>query len=164
MRRIQGTFWTLTTAWLLIWVTGCQEVDPADRTDIAQDSNVNVAANVNENSLVADDSLNTGLKHPEQVELQNASNFEIKKEAASGTKEGEANFDEATLSLGATAYQQGMCAKCHDERGAGTPRGPDLTDTVWEHGDGSLESIRNVLITGGVSPSQNYVTRIDGTR
>jgi mono/diheme cytochrome c family protein len=41
-----------------------------------------------------------------------------------------------------------MCAKCHGEVGEGSDRGPDLTDDQWQHGDGSVEAITEVLKHG----------------
>lgn len=57
-------------------------------------------------------------------------------------------LDDATLAAGVKAYKQGMCSKCHGEHGSGSERGPDLTDSEWGHGDGSLESIKGILISG----------------
>lgn len=49
---------------------------------------------------------------------------------------------------GVSAYATGFCAKCHGEDGTGSERGPDLTDDVWDHCDGSVAGIRQVLVTG----------------
>jgi mono/diheme cytochrome c family protein len=53
-----------------------------------------------------------------------------------------------TLKAGKAAYVQGMCAKCHGEDGRGGARAPDLTDDEWLHADGSIESIRALLVSG----------------
>jgi mono/diheme cytochrome c family protein len=60
---------------------------------------------------------------------------------------------EATLELGAKAYQTGMCWKCHRGNGKGGQRGPDLTDNEWLHCDGSIDGILEVL-RSGVSRNQ----------
>ena len=49
---------------------------------------------------------------------------------------------------GVEAYRVGQCATCHLNNGRGSPRGPDLTDGEWLHGDRSLESIRRILVSG----------------
>jgi mono/diheme cytochrome c family protein len=54
----------------------------------------------------------------------------------------------AAIARGAEVYETGMCAKCHDRDGRGGEKGPDLTDREWLHCDGSVEGIRNVLVTG----------------
>ena len=41
-----------------------------------------------------------------------------------------------------------MCVKCHGATGVGSARAPDLTDSEWIHCDGSVEGIREVLVTG----------------
>ena len=68
----------------------------------------------------------------------------------------------------------GFCAKCHGAKGKGTARGPDLTDDHWDHCDGTLEGIRQVLISGvpkeklvdtsrqfGMNPATNLVSETD---
>jgi mono/diheme cytochrome c family protein len=57
-------------------------------------------------------------------------------------------IDAATLALGKTAYAQGSCIMCHGADGGGARFGPDLTDDAWDHGDGSVASIRQLLVDG----------------
>lgn len=52
------------------------------------------------------------------------------------------------LEIGREAYGAGQCSMCHGPQGKGGGLGPDLTDGVWTHGDGSVEMIRQVLIEG----------------
>jgi glucose/arabinose dehydrogenase/mono/diheme cytochrome c family protein len=47
------------------------------------------------------------------------------------------------------------CTGCHGPTGAGTPLGPDLTDTKWLWSDGSLAGITQT-ITSGVSQPKEY--------
>jgi glucose/arabinose dehydrogenase/mono/diheme cytochrome c family protein len=47
------------------------------------------------------------------------------------------------------------CTGCHGPTGAGTPLGPDLTDTKWLWSDGSLAGIAQT-ITSGVSQPKEY--------
>lgn len=54
----------------------------------------------------------------------------------------------AAIARGLTAYGVGQCSKCHSSGGRGGQRGPDLTDNEWLHGNGSIEAIRKVLISG----------------
>ncbi len=55
---------------------------------------------------------------------------------------------EETLALGAGAYRQAMCFKCHGDDGRGTARGPDLTDSEWLHTNGSVAGIETVMRQG----------------
>jgi glucose/arabinose dehydrogenase/mono/diheme cytochrome c family protein len=47
------------------------------------------------------------------------------------------------------------CGGCHGADGAGTPVGPDLTSGTWLWGDGSLESIRKVIVEGVPNPKKH---------
>jgi glucose/arabinose dehydrogenase/mono/diheme cytochrome c family protein len=47
------------------------------------------------------------------------------------------------------------CTGCHGSNGAGTPLGPDLTDTKWLWSDGSYAGIAKT-ITAGVSEPKEY--------
>jgi glucose/arabinose dehydrogenase/mono/diheme cytochrome c family protein len=47
------------------------------------------------------------------------------------------------------------CTGCHGPTGAGTPLGPDLTDTKWLWSDGSFDGIAKT-ITSGVSQPKEY--------
>lgn len=40
------------------------------------------------------------------------------------------------------------CSFCHKSGGRGGPNGPDLTDNVWQHCDGSVEGIKKVILSG----------------
>lgn len=56
---------------------------------------------------------------------------------------------------GKTIYEgKGNCATCHGPQGTGTRMGPDLTDAVWLHGDGSLRAIEAVVRTGVPEPAE----------
>ena len=55
---------------------------------------------------------------------------------------------QADIERGGVAFVEGKCFKCHGDDGRGTPRGPDLTDSRWEHCDGSVEGILVVLERG----------------
>jgi mono/diheme cytochrome c family protein len=81
------------------------------------------------------------------------------------------------LAAGAAAFQTGMCFKCHGDDGSGTPRGPNLTDDVWDHCDGSTEGILAVLERGvpkhelkdpsrpfGMNPASNLIPDPDTRR
>ena len=46
------------------------------------------------------------------------------------------------------------CTGCHGPNGAGTPLGPDLTDTKWLWSDGSLAGIANTITTGVSQPKE----------
>jgi len=54
----------------------------------------------------------------------------------------------AAVTRGTEAYRVGQCATCHQNSGRGGPRGPNLTDGEWLHGNRNLESIRRVLVSG----------------
>jgi mono/diheme cytochrome c family protein len=60
----------------------------------------------------------------------------------------------ATLLLGEKIFKgvaaHGLCFTCHGANAKGIPGlGPDLTDTVWLHGDGSVAFIK-ALVKAGV--------------
>ncbi len=48
----------------------------------------------------------------------------------------------------------GTCSGCHGVNGKGSPLGPDLTRGKWLWGDGSLESIRNIILKGVTQPKE----------
>ncbi|HEX9887398.1 MAG TPA: c-type cytochrome [Longimicrobiales bacterium] len=52
------------------------------------------------------------------------------------------------LEEGATLYAEGTCGRCHGDDGAGTARGPNLTDTEWVQSDGGLAGIRRTIFWG----------------
>lgn len=56
----------------------------------------------------------------------------------------------ATIEEGRTLYVgTGLCAACHGPTGGGIPNlGADLSDDEWLHGDGSIESIVERIMTG----------------
>lgn len=54
----------------------------------------------------------------------------------------------AAITRGAEAYRVGECGRCHQANGRGGQGGPSLTDDQWLHGDGSMESIRKILVSG----------------
>ena len=55
---------------------------------------------------------------------------------------------QASIANGTSAFNTGQCGKCHRADGKGGPRGPDLTDDVWDHCDGSIAGIEKVLLSG----------------
>jgi len=57
-------------------------------------------------------------------------------------------ISEEMLAIGQAAWVQGRCSKCHGDDGTGGKRGPDLTDGLWLHSDGSIEGIRAVIVAG----------------
>lgn len=52
------------------------------------------------------------------------------------------------LEEGDSLFNTGSCQRCHGEGGTGGRFGPDLTDTEWVQGDGSLEAIRETIFWG----------------
>ena len=55
---------------------------------------------------------------------------------------------QASIANGTNAFNIGECGKCHRAGAKGGPRGPDLTDKVWDHCDGTIEGIHKVLLSG----------------
>jgi mono/diheme cytochrome c family protein len=50
-------------------------------------------------------------------------------------------------------HEKGRCFTCHGQRGEGTARlGPNLADTTWLNGTGSLAAIRGVIANGVAVP------------
>jgi cbb3-type cytochrome c oxidase subunit III len=49
----------------------------------------------------------------------------------------------------------GTCAGCHGADAKGTPLAPDLTDSKWIWGNGSLASITDVIRKGVPAPKQH---------
>ena len=49
----------------------------------------------------------------------------------------------------------GTCAGCHGADGIGTPVGADLQSGTWLWGDGSLQSITDIIKTGVPKPKQH---------
>jgi mono/diheme cytochrome c family protein len=46
------------------------------------------------------------------------------------------------------------CTGCHGVGGAGTPLGPDLTDSQWLWSDGSYRGISSTISAGVMQPKQ----------
>lgn len=65
----------------------------------------------------------------------------------------------ADSAAGAALYHgRGRCFTCHGQRGEGAAKlGPDLTDSVWVDGDGSLAAIRDAIASGVASPRVSAV-------
>jgi hypothetical protein len=65
----------------------------------------------------------------------------------------------ADSAAGAALYHgRARCFTCHGQRGEGAARlGPDLTDSVWVDGDGSLAAIRDAIARGVASPRVSAV-------
>ena len=59
----------------------------------------------------------------------------------------------ATLFAGTVAGTN--CASCHGADAKGTAQGPDLTDSKWLHGDGSLEFIKRIVRDGVPTPKEH---------
>jgi mono/diheme cytochrome c family protein len=49
----------------------------------------------------------------------------------------------------------GTCTGCHGSDARGTQLGPDLTDTTWVWGDGSLATIKSTIEQGVVAAKQS---------
>lgn len=60
----------------------------------------------------------------------------------------------ADSAAGDSLYRRGgLCLTCHGVRGEGVPNlGPDLRDSVWLHGDGSVAAIERVIVEGVAEP------------
>ena len=70
------------------------------------------------------------------------------KDKSGSTRNQKTSLDAETLKIGKAAFKQGMCAKCHGQDGTGSKRGPNLTDSRWDHCDGSAAGIEQVLNSG----------------
>ena len=57
---------------------------------------------------------------------------------------------EANLAMG-KVYFLTHCEYCHGLQGQGSRTGPDLTDKIWLHGDGSFSNIVETVIHGVTS-------------
>lgn len=69
----------------------------------------------------------------------------------------------ATLLLGEKIFKgvaaHGICFTCHGANAKGIPGlGPDLTDKVWLHGDGSVAFIKTLVRTGVPKPKKSPAT------
>ncbi|HEY0969515.1 MAG TPA: c-type cytochrome [Gemmatimonadales bacterium] len=65
----------------------------------------------------------------------------------------------AMITLGERVFQGkaggALCTTCHGKDAKGVKGlGPDLTDGVWLHGDGSMEFLKTVIRTGVMQPRQ----------
>ena len=69
-------------------------------------------------------------------------------------------FTPELLALGERVYHGrdggALCSVCHGTRGRGTPRGPSLADSTWQHVDGSYASLVG-LVTHGVTTGREHV-------
>jgi mono/diheme cytochrome c family protein len=52
------------------------------------------------------------------------------------------------IQVGDSLFNHGSCTRCHREGAIGGERAPNLTDNQWDHGDGSLEAIRETIFWG----------------
>jgi len=50
---------------------------------------------------------------------------------------------------------KGLCQACHGPDAKGTALAPDLTDDVWLHGDGTVESIVQTVKAGVPQPKEH---------
>lgn len=65
----------------------------------------------------------------------------------------------AMIALGERVFQGkaggALCTTCHGKDAKGVKGlGPDLTDSVWLHGDGSMEFLETIIRTGVMQPKQ----------
>lgn len=65
-----------------------------------------------------------------------------------------ATSDMVALGLRIYSGQGATCVGCHGADASGTQLGPDLTDTKWLWGDGSLASIRKSIADGVLEPKE----------
>ena len=77
--------------------------------------------------------------------------------AAGGARD---TVSKATLLLGEKIFKgaaaHGICFTCHGSNAKGIPGlGPDLTDGVWLHGDGSVAFIKALVKTGVPKPKKS---------
>ncbi|HEU4641080.1 MAG TPA: c-type cytochrome [Gemmatimonadaceae bacterium] len=65
----------------------------------------------------------------------------------------------ADSAAGAALYHgRARCFTCHGQRGEGAAKlGPDLTDSAWVDGDGSLAAIRDAIARGVANPRVSAV-------
>ena len=80
--------------------------------------------------------------------------------AATPSQEKRAVADPAQIARGDSIYHGklggAVCAVCHGQNAKGMPgMGPDLTDKVWLHGDGTPEFIARIIRTGVSKPRQS---------
>lgn len=60
----------------------------------------------------------------------------------------------AAWQRGRTAYWRANCHTCHGPNRKGTTLAPDLTDSEWIHGDGSVRAIARIIRDGVPVPEQ----------
>lgn len=60
----------------------------------------------------------------------------------------------AMIASGDSIFNTRSCKNCHLAGGVGGPRGPNLTDTLWIHIDGSYDSIVRLVTTGFTKAEQ----------
>lgn len=59
------------------------------------------------------------------------------------------------VNAGATAWPTQACIACHGTDGHGAPGlGPDLTDGIWLHSDGTFQAIRDMIVAGVPQPKE----------
>jgi glucose/arabinose dehydrogenase/mono/diheme cytochrome c family protein len=70
-----------------------------------------------------------------------------------------AGITPTVVALGDSIYHGqvagGTCAGCHGQNAKGTPLGPDLTDSEWIWGNGSLPSVTRTIREGVPAPKQH---------
>ena len=70
-------------------------------------------------------------------------------------QDGPPDVSDAVLARGQALFQgSANCQECHGPAGAGTDLGPDLTDAVWLHGEGSYQMVVR-LVTHGVTQRES---------
>ena len=79
--------------------------------------------------------------------------------ASPDTTQGGGQGGSAMVALGDSIFHGtaggGICFTCHGADAKGVQGlGPDLTDTTWLHGDGSLDFIKNTVRQGVLTPKE----------
>jgi cytochrome c oxidase cbb3-type subunit 3 len=74
--------------------------------------------------------------------------------------DGQAAADPALVARGDSVFHGklggAICATCHGANAKGVPgMGPDLTDKVWLHGDGTVAAIQATIRAGVVKPKKS---------
>ena len=66
-----------------------------------------------------------------------------------------AGVTQEMVQAGSTMFGTSICASCHGPQATGVQGiGPDLTDQTWLNGDGSFESIVQIINTGVPQPKE----------
>ena len=105
------------------------------------------AASAPAGSIMAADAKPPEGTHPDAGRAANAASLPVPQGAT-----------RAMVALGDRIYHGQVggatCTGCHGANGAGTPLGPDLTDTKWLWSDGSFAAIAKTITTGVSQPKE----------